>query len=475
MLHPVIPLRISAHNVYKKLPYSLLMPYVQACEPIDLTAFPLPHPIYLTPSTSRYPRPVNPQPNAGKLATAHLLTVNTLILMLICLYCISLSRYSSLSSMIPVLRTLLPSASAIHRYNQDIDHNGVYTNFGKLNELLADRLSSLYQLNGNTVLLTSSGTIAIQSALLHYADLHAPFVPASHSLRVGVPCWTFPATIQAILCVGMTPVLIDVDSRGYMSPQIAHSVINRGIHIDIFLPVLPFGRTIDCNEWDSFNDLTQIPVVIDAASCVFSYKPSRTIAAVSLHATKGISTGEGGFLISTNTDLVGQLKRRINFGFEYSRVANVLGSNGKLSEYSAAVGLASLDDYHRLRHELTKRINVYLNLFDLHDVPGLVNSIPRDLTLTYNVYVDRPGFELDKLVSRMASEYGVEVRSWWGKAIIDQPIASYCELSEHRSLYSNSRRLSSKTVGIPFGEHITPKAQSHVVNALRLSLSHEPS
>ena len=66
--------------------------------------------------------------------------------------------------------------------------------------------------------------------------------------------------------------------------------------------------------------------------------PRGTPTLVSLHATKVLGAGEGGFVLCDNRDLVVDIRRRMNFGFRGSREAMVPAFNAKLSEYHAAVG-----------------------------------------------------------------------------------------------------------------------------------------
>src|ERR1019366_10315163 len=67
--------------------------------------------------------------------------------------------------------------------------------------------------------------------------------------------------------------------------------------------------------------------------------------ALSLHATKCFATGEGGAVVSHNTDLVARASQTLNFGSSGSRDSRTPSTNGKMSEYHAAVGLAELDGW----------------------------------------------------------------------------------------------------------------------------------
>jgi len=77
----------------------------------------------------------------------------------------------------------------------------------------------------------------------------------------------------------------------------------------------------------------------------------RVPVVVSLHATKALGIGEGGFVASTDHALIGAVARCCNFGFLGSRETRVPAFNAKMSEVHAAVGLAALDGWPRTRGE----------------------------------------------------------------------------------------------------------------------------
>ncbi len=122
--------------------------------------------------------------------------------------------------------------------------------------------------------------------------------------------------------------------------------------VGVVIPVAPFGRPVPQQPWLEFRDRTGIPVVIDGAAS-FTVPSQNFVGAlpvaVSFHATKGFGTGEGGAVVSTDTNLITQVMRSLNFGFLGSRDSSVASVNGKMSEYHAAVGLAEFDGWEQKR------------------------------------------------------------------------------------------------------------------------------
>ena len=140
-------------------------------------------------------------------------------------------------------------------------------------------------------------------------------------------------------------LIVDVDPASWaLEPLAARKFLRHSPGpVSAVIPVSPFGDPIDFAAWRLFRDETGLAVVIDAAAMFDTIRAESVPAVISLHATKVLGVGEGGFVIGTDTSLIQELQKRANFGFRDSREATVRSFNGKMSEYAAAVGLAALD------------------------------------------------------------------------------------------------------------------------------------
>ena len=102
--------------------------------------------------------------------------------------------------MIPVLKTRLPSYSQLEPYLQRIDTSSQYSNCGPLYLEYKDKLSSHFGSSSSAYLPLASGNSAILTALVSTAIL----LDAEPSqLKVAMPSWSFPATLQAALLLGL--------------------------------------------------------------------------------------------------------------------------------------------------------------------------------------------------------------------------------------------------------------------------------
>lgn len=255
---------------------------------------------------------------------------------------------------IPVLKPSLPTAQELLPYLKKIDNSRQYTNFGPLVKMFEERICSFHEKMFKEqvfVSAVSSGTVALT------LSLQALSLP-QNSL-IAIPALTFVATANAVLNAGHIPVVLDVDPKNWMlTPQYFNDVMKQEMNsqrIKAVVPVCTFGMRQDLQGWKDVISLHGVRVVIDAAGAIGSQEASPEIPIViSLHATKALSCGEGGLVLSGDQSFIEQIKALSNFGAGFDNING--GTNAKLSEYAAAVGNADLDRFERIA-EVRRRLS----------------------------------------------------------------------------------------------------------------------
>jgi len=210
------------------------------------------------------------------------------------------------------------------------------------------------------------------------------------------------------------------------------------------IPVSPFGAGIDRAEWDRFTAKTGIPVVIDAAAGFDSLVPGPTPSVISLHATKLLSTGEGGAVICTDEAFIARVRQLANFGFEPVRRITRPGFNAKMSEYGAAVGLADLDGWQGKRRRIATRALAYRALLGGHKGIALAPGFGGEkVQPTCNVKLRAR--RADALVEWLTKR-GIGARKWWGNGCHRQPAFA----RSPRTALPVTEELADTVVGLPF-------------------------
>jgi dTDP-4-amino-4,6-dideoxygalactose transaminase len=372
---------------------------------------------------------------------------------------------------IPLLVPDLPTADELLPWLQRIDKNRWYTNFGPLvlefesalRRYLSNRPSGSSQ--GEISLTTvSSGTAAIELALLARA--------LPERSRVLLPAFTFSATCTAIQRAGLRPVFSDVDEKSWMlTPDIACAAL-RHIRFDLVLPVATFGCPQPTNEWDEFSRETGIPVLIDAAAGFGNQEiGERGIVTFSLHATKTFGVGEGGLVAARTPEFIEKVRRLSNFGIGVDGIIRQGGDNAKMSEYHAAVGLAQLTRWARLRERNKMIWQAYQRgLKPLGGQIGFQQGAEERVHSQMPVLV--PAGQVSRLTTWL-TEQGIETRRWYCPPLPKHPAFSDipCIGSDGKQDLPVTARLADGLLGLPFHTSLKESQIEYICERLGECLS----
>jgi dTDP-4-amino-4,6-dideoxygalactose transaminase len=140
-----------------------------------------------------------------------------------------------------------------------------------------------------------------------------------------------------------------------------------GVHV--------WGQSCATEELELIAEKNQLSLIFDAAHAFACSHRGRMIGSFgqaevfSFHATKFINTFEGGAIVTNDDDLAAKLRLMQNFGFSGYDNVIYLGTNGKMSEISAAMGLTNLESLEEfITHNQTNYI-AYRRC--LKEIPGL--------------------------------------------------------------------------------------------------------
>jgi dTDP-4-amino-4,6-dideoxygalactose transaminase len=337
----------------------------------------------------------------------------------------------------------------------------MYSNWGPLCRELEQRLAGRLRLPAAAIASASSGTAALVGAILAVAGRAKEERPLAL-----VPALTFSATAIAVEQCGYRPRIVDVDETTWMlDPErlIGHAELDR---IGLVAPVAPFGRPVPQEQWRAFSDATSVPVVIDGAASFDRLVdgPEGFVGeipvAISFHATKSFSTGEGGCVASANTELAARAAQALNFGFRGTRETTAASINGKMSEYHAAVGLAELDGWSEKRLALTAAAELYRRGLATAGIPGRLVATP-EIGVSYVLFRCDDADEAAR-VTQSLSDSGVDHRLWYDLGL--QHHRHFSGLAGEK--LPVTERLAPCLLGVPLAPDLTEATVAHVVDAL---------
>ena len=367
---------------------------------------------------------------------------------------------------IPVARPLLPRAEALLPYLRRIDHCRVYSNFGPLVRELETRLTAHFRAPPGCVGMVANATLGLTLALQAQR-------PRKGSLCL-LPAWSFAASAHAVVNAGLRPHFLDVAPGSFLlTPEHALAVLATMPpgQVGAVMPVAAFGCPVDMAAWDRFHEQTRIPVVVDCAAGFDGLRPGRAPAVVSLHATKILPAGEGGFVIARDKALILAIERRSNFGFMGGREARVAATNAKMSEYAAAVALASLDSWAEMRARFMAVAQAYAR--HLRRIPGveLQPGFGADWASATTVVAFAPHHPPTDAIVDALGNAGIATRRWWSRGLHEE--AAFAEYG--REQLPVSTRLAATTLGLPCYADISAPAIERVCAVLADALGDTPA
>jgi dTDP-4-amino-4,6-dideoxygalactose transaminase len=239
---------------------------------------------------------------------------------------------------------------------------GYFTNDGPLVQELEQRIAD--RLGARHCIAICNGTIALQIAV------------RAMGMRdeVIVPSFTFIATAHALQWQGIRPVFCDIDPETHtLNPASVEKLLTP--HTRGIVGVHLWGTPCDVEALSRLARSRDIPLLFDAAHAFGASHNGLMVGnfgnaeVFSFHATKLFHTFEGGAVVTNDSDLATQIGRMRNFGFiDYDRV-ETLGINGKMSEVSAAMGLAGLETLDKIIEINRERYYCYAR--HLKEVKGI--------------------------------------------------------------------------------------------------------
>lgn len=239
----------------------------------------------------------------------------------------------------------------------------------ELQEFLGVKYISLFT-NGHTAL-----EAVIQALDLSGEVLTTPF--------------TFISTTHAIVRNGLKPVFCDIKLENF---TIATNKLEKLITKDTtaIIPVHTYGHICDVEEIAHIADKYNLKIIYDAAHAFGEKYQEKSVASFgdasiySFHASKVFNSIEGGCVATNNKNLKNKLDKLRNFGLSHG-IAEYIGTNGKMHEFSAAMGLCNL---RMLEQVIAKRrllTNKYNDL--LASTPGIQICQPiQEIKSNYSYY-----------------------------------------------------------------------------------------
>lgn len=281
--------------------------------------------------------------------------------------------------------------------------------------------------------------------------------------EVILPSFTFVATAHALQWHGITPVFCDVDPRTHnLDPERVDELVTS--RTTAILGVHVWGRPCDVEALTEIARNHDLKLIFDAAHAFGSSYRGRMIGGFgdaevfSFHATKVLNTFEGGAVATNDPHLASAVRLMTNFGFATQDTVVSVGTNGKMSEISAAMGLTVLESFETIVDANRRNLELYRE--ELSEEPAFtVIEYDEDERSTYQYVVvevdeESAGISRDELVEALWAD-NVRARRYF--------FPGCHRMEPYRTLYPEARlrlphteALASRVLTLPTGTAVGP-------------------
>lgn len=341
------------------------------------------------------------------------------------------------------------------------------TNNGPLVEQLEERIAD--RLGVRNCVAVCNGTIALE-IMIKAVGLEGEVI---------VPSYTFIATAHALHWQGITPVFADIDPATHaLDPDaVRRQITPRTTGI---LATHLWGRGADIEGLQAVADEHGVALIFDAAHAFLCSHKGRSIGgfgraeAFSFHATKFFNTFEGGAITTDDDDLAQTMRLMRNFGF--AGVDDVIhpGTNGKLTEICAAMGLVNLDAVDSVIAANQENYQAYCDALDPVEGLSIFPLGEGQSNYQYVVLELDEGFPVsrDRIVDALTAENILARRYFWPGCHRMKP---YCDLNPAAGdMLPISEQVAARVVVLPTGTTL-PDGAVDAVRDVILTLSAEAS
>ncbi|MGD9035317.1 MAG: aminotransferase class I/II-fold pyridoxal phosphate-dependent enzyme [Syntrophobacterales bacterium] len=280
--------------------------------------------------------------------------------------------------------------------------------------------------------------------------------------EVIVPSFTFIATAHCLQWQEITPVFCDIDADTYtIDPTSLERLITPrtmgiiGVHL--------WGKSCDVEGLESIARKNNLSLLFDASHAFGCSHRGKLIGGLgdaevfSFHATKFVNTFEGGAVTTNDDTLAEKMRLMKNFGFMGLDKVIYLGTNGKMSEMSAAMGLCSLEaleefidcnrrNYHAYRENLSGVSGLDLRSYDEREANNFQYIV-------VEVDADEAGVSRDELVEILHKENIRARRYFYPGCHRMEPYRSY--YPNVGLLLPETEKISQRMLSLPTGTAIT--------------------
>jgi len=368
--------------------------------------------------------------------------------------------------MITTTKPDLPRLEDYVAYLEKIWASRWITNDGEFVQLLTRKLEEY--LNVRNLVLVNNGTSALQIAV-RALELTGEVVTTP---------FTFAATTNALIWGGLTPVFADIDPHTYnVDPAAVKTKITE--RTSAILAVHVYGNPCCIDELRELADEFNLRLIFDAAQAFGVEYRNKTVldygdvSTLSFHATKVYTTIEGGAIIVKNPEVCEKARLLRNHGIKSEGEVVVPGTNAKMNEFQAVMGLCNLDKTRANIEARKERYERYTEKIGSSDRPNNHIQFQKIVASKYNysyMPVLFPNARHLKKARATLIQHGVEPRRYFYPITADFGYVSKNKIGSMQTTdLKCARSISRRMLCLPLYSDLPLETVDEISNLLCVS------
>ncbi|AQL43312.1 hypothetical protein BV210_11685 [Halorientalis sp. IM1011] len=309
-----------------------------------------------------------------------------------------------------------------------------------------------------------------------YASLRA--LGIGNGDTVVVPAITFAATANVVRLLGGDVIVSDVTETGNLDPDSLRQILERRTDVQAVLPVHLYGLPCNMPEIIDVADEHDIAVIEDCAHAPGASVDGKPVGSFgdagcfSFYATKNMTTGEGGMVVTNDADLgerVRQLRnhhqtkspdeKKQNWGYD----VDGLGFNFRMSEFQAVMGLSQLKKLGEMTESRQRVARRYREAIATIDGLSWYGNDP-EKDHVFHLFVvhveDEYPLTRNELYDHLSTNDIVT-------GVHYPPIPELTYYNGVEGEYERAMRLYDRILSLPMFPDMDNSTQDHVIDALR--------
>ena len=314
-----------------------------------------------------------------------------------------------------------------------------------------------------------NGTIAMELAI-RALDLKGEVI---------VPSFTFISAAHALQWQEITPVFCDIDPKTHnLDPQKIEAMITP--RTTAIVGVHTWGRPCEVDALTRIARRNDLRLLFDAAHAFGCSHQGRAIAnfgdaeVFSFHATKFFNTFEGGAVATNDDELAAKIRLMKNFGFQGNDNVIYIGTNGKMTEISAIMGLTGLESLDQIIQVNRQNYDLYRELLSGCSGLTMVTYDARERCnfqyIVFEVDESAIGLTRDDLVQLLTAENILARRYFFPGCHRMQPYRSF--FPHAGLLLPETERLAGRVMSLPNGTAVGAADIQQVCGLVRFAIDH---